>query len=827
MFTLKKSAIICIATLMFFIAAPFWGAAQSPKYSGTITLQGLQQTVDVYFDNYGIPHIYAKSIEDAYYAFGYLHAQERISQFEFFRRLGTGTFSEVLGAAGLPFDVPNRTFGIVENAKRSAKKLREGPNTNLKKSLTSYLAGVNAYLTALTPTTRPKDLLPTPQKYTLEDIYATLGNFLFGFPALGVYSDAITDQLKNILNNPAYFDELKVLKGRPVNRSFPPRPGNFKNISRIYKRTHKPMGKKLMKALTGLPSRFGHGLKNSNGWALSGKKTKTNKPFHSSDTHIPLSKPDIYYEAHIVYPGQDLYGLFFPFTTLSAIGFNRNISWGITSLLNDDIDLYREKINPANPNQVWENNHWVDMKIRQETIKILQADGSLKDSVIDVKVTRHGPIINDVEGLIIDEEPISMFYVGFQFEDSILESFFGINNAKNLQGFRKSVRKLIAPGFNLQYADKQGNIAWFAAAKLLKRADHVNSKLILDGASGKDEPLGYYPFKKNPRSINPPAGFIYSANNQIDKVDGVLYPGYYVAGTRAKRIKKLLRKKKKFSSSDLQKLFNEDVSPVFRKVSRELLRVLKNNPVLTKTPDHRMVARILANWKGKHQLHSKGPIVYYQLYYQLLKGIFEDEVGADLFSAFFVGDTPLYDVLDRSFANIYFNPNSIWFDDVSTANIKEKRRDIFAKAFDITVGKLVQRGHLSKTWGELHQQTYIGLPASVTGQQGFNLGPYPFTGGVNVLNKTELDLSLVNSAGNYNVAKTNGPNNRNLVDFSDPARKSFGVLPTGQSGFPNSPFYKDQVPLYNNGKLRRMLRNKQEIKKVSTQLILKNHRKVK
>ncbi|OJJ22400.1 hypothetical protein BKI52_06880 [marine bacterium AO1-C] len=802
---------------MFLLATRQATLAQAPQYSGKVTLQGLQQNVEVFFDKFGIPHIYAKSLEDAYFGLGYTHAQERISQFEYFRRSGTGTLSEVLGEAGLSNDVSIRSFGVTENARVTAEAFRRSPNTKFKRSLTAYLAGVNAYLASLTPETRPRDLLPTPERYTITDIFATSLFFQFGFPSIGLSSDLLTTQLKNALDNPAYFKELKVLTGRPVNRSFPARASFGNHYKHKFKRTHKPMSSKFFKKLKELNSQFVNGFKNSNGWAISGRKSTTGKPFMSSDAHVALFKPDLFYEAQIVYPGQDLYGLFFPLSNLCAIGHNQHTSWGVTAMLNDDLDLYREEINPENPQQVKFRGKWVNLKVRKETILVKGGD----PITIDVNLTPHGPLINGLLGL--NDTPISMFYTGYKFADRFLEAFFGINNAKNLRQFKRAASKHIAPGYNVQYADKDGHIAWFAVAKLLKRPNHVNPKMILDGASGNDEPLGFYPFSKNPRSIDPPSGFIYSANNQIGRVDGKLYPGYYVAGTRAKKIRKIFRRKAKFSSKDLQNLFNDNTSDVFRRISRDFLLTIRNTGVMNKTADHQKVAEILRSWKGEHTLDTKGPIVFYQLYYQLLSNIFEDELGAAAFQSFFTGSTPLYDVIDRSFIDIYFKRYSIWYDDVTTTNKKESRTEILARAFDRTVERLVANQVLNKTWGEAHQQTYIGVPALFAIPAEFTdfiVGPFPFEGGINVLNKTELDLLAVNTSGDYNVAKTNGPANRNLVDFSDIRNKSLGILPTGQSGFPNSQFYQDQASLYNTGQLRPMLGTRANIEKQSSKLIL-------
>ena len=824
-FSKKKVASIAMLLSLFVFSQDI--IAQIPKYSGKVKLQGLQRNVEVFFDRYGIPHIYAKNVKDAYYALGFVQAQERIAQFEVFRRLGTGTLAEVSSdASAASSDVAVRTVGIVEAARQTVKDFRKKPNSDYKKALKSYLAGINAFLATITDENRPKDLpKSTPRQYTLEDLFATFINFQFGFTSLGIYSDGLTTQLKDKLGNPAYFEDLSVQTGKPVNKSLPPQADDLNNYRHMFAKSPKAMSKKLLNALSSITTHYErYGLKNSNGYAIAGEKSTTGKPFFSSDGHIGLSKPDLFFEAQIVYPGQDLYGLFFPFSIWCLIGHTQTTSWGVTVMLNDDVDLYRETINPHNPHQVKYNGKWVDLKTRIETIKVLQSDGQLKDSTFEVKVTPHGPIISNVNGFIVDEAPISLYNVPFLFPDRTQEAFFGINNANNLKQFRKAARKHVGPGYNVQYADKHNNIAWFAVAKLLKRPAHVNSKVILDGASGNDEPLGFYPFNKNPRSVNPARGFIYSANNQIGKVDGKLYPGYYVAGTRAKVLTKKLASQAKFSSEDIQKLFRNTKSPVFKRIKNNLLNELQANPVLAKSADHQKAARILRNWKGKHRLSDKGPVVFYQLYFQLLKGIFEDEIGPDVFEVFFQGGTPLYDVVDRSFVDILNKASSIWYDNVTTAHKQESREDIFAEAFDNTVKKLVETGVLGSTWGEVHTQFYQGFPSLFLAPEeasNFNLGPFPFAGGINVLNKTELDLFAVGTFGDYSVGKTSGAGNRTLVDFSDINRKSLGIIPTGQSGVPESPFYQDQAPLYNSGQLRPMLGKRSDIESQSSKLVLK------
>ena len=144
---------------------------------------------------------------------------------------------------------------------------------------------------------------------------------------------------------------------------------------------------------------------------------------------------------------------------------------------------------------------------------------------------------------------------------------YSIDHSKSINEFRSAISLLEAPGLNFTYADKEGNIAWWAAARLMDRPAHVESKMILDGSSGEDEIIGWFPFSMNPKSENPSSGFVYSANNQPDSAHGIMHPGYYYPGARGKRIMKLLSENDRWDRSGFQEMIMDDLSPSFPEIA--------------------------------------------------------------------------------------------------------------------------------------------------------------------------------------------------------------------------------------------------------------------
>ncbi|HAS42125.1 MAG TPA: hypothetical protein DCS93_16725 [Microscillaceae bacterium] len=800
-----------------------FGVQAQSNYAGTVQLEGLQKEVEVYFDKFGVPHIYAKSEKDAYFALGYLHAQERWAQLDFYRRISTGRFAEIIGKAGIPSDQLVRTVGITENAKKSATLLRKRTNSRFKDIMLAYVAGLNAYV-ATGKLPLEFEMLKIPrEKFTLEDIYAFSGLISFQL-SLGFRSELVLNQIKQKLGD-KYLKDLEYQFGTSVTPAYPKRNGSEKGSIQHptpFKDPLTPSKKQLtlnldestiaqafsarLKTIPGFATWLG-----SNSWVLAGKKTTTKKVIFCNDIHLGTSAPGIAFEAHVNFPGEDIYGYMIPLSPAFVVGNNSSIAYGNTSWLVDDIDYYLEKYKPGSHYQIEEDGKFVNLTVRQETIKVRGGE----DYKFVVRSSRRGPIINDVvPDLAKDDQPLSLYWVFNKFPGSLMEAEYNLSIAKNLKEAAKAASLLVSPSLNVMYGDRKGNIAWWASAKLIKRKKGTDSKMVQDGSNTKNEPLGYYDFSQNPSAINPPSGFVSTANSQADKVDGALYPGNYVAGVRQKRLMDLFGTDKKWNYVDLQDLFMDDTSPLFVKISQEVLKVLEKDPALFKTPNHVYAAQLLRDWKGGHGVKEKAPTVFAKLLFFLVKNTLADELGEKLFKEMLPNPGFMNEVMSRTYPKLFFKEKSIWWNDITTNERSESRKEIFSKSFDETVQELIKQYPNTQDWqwGKSHQITYVNY----TQNKAFTVGPFPMSGGMDVINKFGFALS---NAKVHQV--TDQPAQRMLVDFSDREKRSFGVLPMGNSGNPKSIFYKDQVNLYNQGKMRRQLTDRREIKRVSSLLKLK------
>ncbi len=773
----------------FLIAGLLYLYSFQPRYSGQLTLAGLQEKVTVLFDRYGIPHIYARNQEDAYQALGYVHASERLFQMEIMRRAAAGRLAEILGEKLVKTDKFFRTLGIARQAEKNAARFFHDPSGPFQKAALAYLAGVNEFI-AKGKTPLEFRLLAIPkEKFTPTDIYLNGALMAFGFAA-GFQMDPLTTRIYHQFGW-KYLKDL-VLGWPPDAKKIPVRQPDSAIAARQLAAT-------INGVVASLPVPLWIG---SNGWVVSGEKTQSGKVLFVNDTHMMYSQPSVWYEAHLECPGFSFYGNHAAGIPFALIGHSRFAAWGLTMFENDDVDFYTERANPDNPNQVWVDDHWEDLKIRPETIKVKGGD----DVDFEVRISRHGPIISDIDEALARtaDAPVAVWWSFYEFPTTTIHAFYHLAHAQNIDDARRAAAMINVPGLNVMYGDLNGNIAWWAAAKLVRRPAHVNSKLFLDGASGRDEPLGFYDFDENPQIENPPWGYVYSANNQPDTFSGRLYPGYYVPDDRARRIVGYLQAGQNWSVEAMQKMDTDCISPVKPEITAEILTVLQKSPVLVQTANHRKASQILSNWTGDHQLKDVAPTIYYMLLACILENTFADELGADDFKAIVSSH-----LMKRTVPVLIKNDGSLWWDDTRTRDIRETRRQIFAKSFDQAIKNLEMQLGADIAfwhWGKVHTLEHGHL----LGRQKpldkiFNVGPFPAAGG----NETIVNLGFeLNTRGEYPVSF--GPAMRIILDFAKP-ENSLSVNPTGQSGNLFSPHYRDQAALFNSGKFRRQLMDRGQI----------------
>jgi len=788
-FLIKLLKVIAVLLILIVVGTWLYSKTYHPNYKGELEINNLSDEVTVYFDEIGVPHINAKNQKDAYIALGYVHAQDRLWQMELIRRIAPGRLSEIFGKDLLETDVFFAGLGIEEASEKSIAKLDTTSEAYLMSM--AYLEGVNQYLNEGKMPLEFDLVGIKKEKYTLKDIYNVFGYMSFSF-AVAHKTDPLLTEIKEKLGAP-YFNELMSAfdKNLTINKT---------EIQPI----KAEMSKAVSKIMDNLPVSAFIG---SNSWVIAPEKTKNGKVLFANDPHIGFAQPSVWYQNHIKTPDYEIYGYNIALMPFPLLGHNRDYAYGLTMLANDDLNFYIEENNPYNANQYKTVDGFKDYDIRTKTIKIKDE----QDTTFQVKVSKHGPIMNSLNRNISDDRPIAMNWMYTYLENEMLNVAHGISHAKSLENFRASVAKIHAPGLNVMYGDAKDNIAWFAAAKLYQLRDSVSSKTYLDGASGKDEILEILPFEENPQAINPSRNYVYSANHQPDSVRGKLYPGYYQPEDRSKRIVELLEAKNDFTKKDVAKMIYDVKSSNVSQIANDLLAIVNDSDF---SVSQKKAVSILKNWDGTYSKTAVGATIYNRFLYEFLVNTFKDELG-DGFELFINSQ-----LQDQVLPNQISIENSVWWDNISSKNKTETRAEIVTTSFKNAFSFLEnQLGANVEDWLwkrviSIEHEHAIGKAGGVF-RKFFNVGPFETIGGNEVINNQIFKLD---STGVYKI--TAGPSTRRVIDFSD-IENSLSILPTGQSGRVFSPYYKDQAQKFVDGEFVKMSLNQKEIEKSKNILVLK------
>lgn len=770
----------------------FW---MTPAYTGEVQISGLEEQVEIYFDEFGIPHIYAQNKMDAYKALGYVNAKERLFQLEMMRRAGSGTLAEFLGPDLLEIDQFFRTLGIPKHAKESHEAFLSQADTPWKKSAEAYVSGVNEFIENGQIPVEYLLLGEKPRVYTLEDMHSILGYMSFTF-AMGLKTDPLVTKMNKELG-PDYLASLSV-QTLPEHHVIP----NHYPDSLKTKNTTTSSG--LTALLEKLPVPL---LEGSNAWVISGSRTKSGQVLFNNDTHIGFASPSVWFEAHLEYPGFSFYGNHLAGVPFGLVGHSRHHSVGLTMFENDDQDFFEEKLNPSNPNEILIGEKTFPIQSRKE---IIQVKG--KDPVeFEVRETVHGPIMNPVVKEInaLTQNPVSSWWVYLLEPSKALEAVYRINHAESMQQVADAAELIHAPGLNIMYGDKQGNIAWWAAAKLPIRAEKVHSKIFADGADPDSQPKGWYPFTENPQSINPPSGFVASANNQPDTTrSGLFFPGYYYPGERWNRISKMVSSRNDWDLESIKTLQIESINERSAETGKFLISQIDKSQF----ENNSQILKDLGYWPGNHDLKHTGPTLYYKWLYHTLRLAMEDELGKEGFESYLQTF-----MMVRSTSHFLTHEENKWWDNLSTDQM-ESRSEIITTALKISLEDLTsQFGENSDdwVWGKAVTMEHphpLGVQKPL--DKIFNVKTGPVEANEEAVNKLAFKL---NGDGIYKV--TSGPAMRIILDFAN-VESSVSVLPTGNSGNRFSKHYSDQKELYVKGKYRPQLMNEKMIKEEASGKII-------
>ncbi len=790
--TIRKIGWIIIGILgIVLIAGLAVKQALKPDYSGEKSMVTLSSDVTVTYDLYGIPHIEADSEEDAFRVLGYVHAQDRLWQMELLRRVAVGGLSEVFGKDLLTTDRFFLSLGIDDASVQSVRQL--DANSEVAILSQAYLDGINRFIEE-GPT--PVEFLLTgleKKPFEMVDIYNSVGYMAFSF-AMAHKTDPLLTIIKDSLGV-EYLHDLEI--------DSDPSTVWIRNFKGEEVSSEAAVIAATREALSALPVPQFVG---SNSWVIGPEKTKNGKVIFANDPHIGFAQPSVWYEAHVITPSYEKYGYHLAGIPMPLLGHDRNLAYGFTMFENDDVDFFYETIDEQDSTRYMSTDGWKQLEVIEKTIKVKDEP----DVLFTYRRTERGPILNGIANQVTGERPISMDWIYTKGENRVMDALYGISHARNLEEFREALPAIHAPGLNTMYGDAEGNVAWWASAKLYRLKDSLHTKLVMDGSRGDDEKIRYLDFSENPQAENPPWHYVYSANNQPDSISGMLYPGYYLPENRARRIVSLLEGKDDWDAAAVREMINDDVSSVNPGIVTELAKLID---VKELDEQQALVLDHLNKWDGSYSTDNTDAGVFHRWIYYFLKDTFGDELGDEKFGQFVT--THFH---KRLIAPMAAKSESVWWDDIQTPDTVETKRDIVRRTYLKAYESLKEDlgADISEwTWGKLHTVEHahpIGQIALL--RSFFNVGPFPVPGSREVINNMMFSYD-----GTTAFKVTAGPSTRRVIDFSD-VENSMSILPTGQSGNPFSKFYKDQAKMFARGEFRKMLINREEIRENASSVLI-------
>ena len=757
-----------------------------PDQDGSITVQGLTDEVTVYYDEMGIPSIYASTEADAYFAQGYVTAQDRFWQMEWWRHQGQGRLSEIIGDAGIPFDEFIRTAGWNRMAENSTAYMQANePETY--DLLLAYAAGVNAYIGDKSPDELSINyaiLGIVNEPWEIEP-WEPLDSISWGVVMAFVLANDIDRELE-------YADMIEQFGEDTV---FELRPGYPYDTRPVIAPTDEQSNQLSAAAFSGsydiawenvnrtiigqVPDVLGYSeYVGSNNWVISGEHTASGLPLLANDPHLGVQMPAVWYEIGMHTPDLDVVGLSFAGTPGVVIGHNEKISWGVTNSGPDVLDLFVEKVNPDNADQYEWMGEWQDMEMIDELIVVNGGE----DIHLQVRNTRHGPIISDT---MDDQKDVLAMRWAAQEPSNLMSAIIRLDRAQNYEEFRDALRDWDIPSQNFVYADTDGNIAYQMPGRVPIRKNGIGI-VPSPGWNGEYEWEGWIDYDKLPALFNPEKGYIVTANHAIVDED---YPYYirrdWANGDRGFRIEEMIDGALSDGVVTMaeMRLMQFDSLSMPADTYRPLIA-----PLDSEYANVQVAIGDLADWTGQERRGSYETTLFELFYRQLPHAILDDDIGAE--NVGMLGS----DIFLHAIAN---EPNSAWWDNTDTPEI-ETRDDILLQTIENAVVELddISDEKVDESyWALFHHVTFRSAPLGESGinviEKLVNRGPYPVDGGPGIVN--------ANGWSPDNFAEVDWhPSMRMIVDMAD-YDASIGIIPTGQSGHPGDPHYDDQIPMWING----------------------------
>jgi penicillin G amidase len=744
---------------------------------GTLNIHGLQASVRVQRDRWGVAHIFAQNQHDLFFAQGFVVAQDRLFQMELWKRSGEGRLAEILGPSAIQRDINARLLRYRGDMDGEYKSY--APDT--KEILEAFTSGINAYIEEIQ---KPGGIgLPVefqiagfkPEPWKPEDCL----NRMAAYSMTGNASSELQHaQLVAVLGA----GKASELFSFDPAVKLDPAPGiDFSGLSPA-----------LLENLVGSDMRIDfHGapLEGSNDWTISGALTATGRPLLANDPHRVIAVPSLRYIVHLVAPGWDVIGSGEPGLPGIAVGHNENIAWGFTIFGLDQQDLYLAQLNPADPEQYKTEHGWEHMEVKTETIRVRGgAPVSAK-----LKFTRHGPVVWE-DG----KRALALHWVGAEPGTAGYLGSLAVDRAENWQEFEQAMARWKVPSENIVYADRAGNIGEHSTGLAPLRKNWTG--LLPVPEDGGYEWSGFVPNSELPHFYNPASGFVATANHKMIPENYGYSVGFqWGSPERFLRISEVLNAAAKgghkLSVADMENLQNDVVSLPARELQALLKRAAGDAPSGT--------AKLLLDWNCALTVDSPAATLYEFWNAELRDALTKLVVPREAQKAF--GKLWLPQTIKE-----LAHPRA----EVFGAQAEAARDALLLQTLQAAEQKLTAKlgaDPRNRAWGKLHQVLFNHpLDISDAAARLFDRGPLARPGDGYTVNATAFAGSSF-----YQLA---GASYREIFDLSD-WDKGVGVNVPGQSGQPDSSHYDDLLPFWGNGQYFPLLYSKQAIDRETTDVL--------
>jgi penicillin G amidase len=732
---------------------------QAINLPGSLSLPGLKEHVTVQFDKHLIPHITAHNDADLYFAQGYVTAFHRLWQMDFQTYAAAGRIAEIVGSKALDFDRLQRRKGNLYAANNALAQIKR--DNTLHNIVKAYVAGVNAYICSLSYKDLPLeykllDYRPepwTPLKVAL--MMVQMVDDLCG----GDESIENTNALHQLgkekfdLFFPAYFEHTEPVI--PQNT-----PWKFKPVA---VRTPPPtlpilQQQRQIKQPTVIRA------SGSNSWAVSGKKTVTGTPYLANDPHLVMRLPSIWYAIHLQSPTVNVFGGTIPGLPAVAVGFNEDIAWGVTNAARHVKNWYVVDFTDETRQEYRYDNLLLKSQFVTEEIKVRGHD-SFYDTVI---YTHFGPVVYDAQFPgHAGQNNLAMKWLGHHPGQEVL-TFYLLNKAKNFEDFEKALQHYYVPSQNFAFAAANNDIAMYIAGRVpIQWQDQ--GRFVMPGNTAAYEWQGFVPQDHIPKILNPPSGYVSSANERsTDRHYPYHYRHYNEEHYRNRRANQVLSKLNAVDETAMMQLQNDN----YNLAAQEALPLLSKHVDTNQLSDKQKIAyQTLLAWNYDNEVDQLAPSIFQAWQCQL-----DHKLWKELHNTAWPMPTPC---LYRTIELLMYHPDSPHLDLGQYATVG----DLIHAAFVAGVQELEawQATHKKPyRWGD-YRQVFINHLANIAS---FGLQNLQISGGAHILNANTGDT---------------GASMRLVVELGTQPKGWF-IYPGGQSGNPGSPHYTSFVEAWRQGK---------------------------